>query len=107
MLKNAKNFIHLIRIARTLAKHDALFPLDLIQSKFITFVAKLARRKSVGRSEGQRLAAAFIELGPTFVKLGQALSVRSDLIGEKIAADLAVLQDKLPALSKLLLRAAL
>lgn len=96
MLKNAKNFAHLIRIARTLAKHDALFPLDLVQSKFITFVAHLARRQRKGVSEGQRLAAAFIELGPTFVKLGQALSVRSDLVGEQIAADLAVLQDKLP-----------
>lgn len=99
MLKNAKNFIHLLRISRTLAKHDALFPVDLVRSPFISFMARLARRKSDGKSEGERLAAAFIELGPTFVKLGQALSVRSDLIGDEIAADLSVLQDKLPAFS--------
>jgi ubiquinone biosynthesis protein len=94
-----RNIIHLLRIAITLARHDALFPLDLIKSPFITFVARLARRERKGVSKGQRLAAAFIELGPTFVKLGQALSVRSDLIGEDIAADLAVLQDKLPPFS--------
>ncbi len=99
MFGNFKNFWHLLRISRTLAKHDALFPVDLVRSPFISFVARLARRKSKDKTRGQRLAAAFIELGPTFVKLGQALSVRSDLIGDEIAADLAILQDKLPAFS--------
>ena len=35
---------------------------------------------------GERLAAALQELGPTFIKLGQSLSVRADLLGEAIAA---------------------
>jgi len=42
------------------------------------------------------LAAAFNELGPSFVKLGQLLSTRADLLGEETAIDLASLQDRLP-----------
>ena len=35
-------------------------------------------------------------MGPSFIKLGQALATRADLIGEEMAADLAELQDRLP-----------
>lgn len=57
----------------------------------------LARRRDPLRSRpGRRLAAAFEELGPSFVKLGQLLSTRADLLGEELAVDLASLQDRLP-----------
>ena len=48
---------------------------------------------------GERLAAALSELGPAFIKLGQVLSTRSIILGEEVAADLAKLQDQLPAFS--------
>jgi ubiquinone biosynthesis protein len=35
-------------------------------------------------------------LGPSFIKLGQLLSTRADLLGEELAGDLATLQDRLP-----------
>jgi ubiquinone biosynthesis protein len=54
------------------------------------------RRRSAALRGGQRLAAAFNELGPSFVKLGQLLSTRADLLGEEMAIDLASLQDRLP-----------
>lgn len=38
--------------------------------------------------------------GPSFIKLGQILSVRSDLIGEKLAETLSEFQDKIPAFSR-------
>ena len=57
------------------------------------------------RRPGQRLAVAFQALGPTFVKLGQALSVRSDLVGEEVGADLSQLQDRLPPFSSTAARA--
>ena len=44
---------------------------------------------------GPRLVAALSDLGPSFVKLGQALSVRADLIGEDMATSLAALQDQM------------
>ena len=39
------------------------------------------------------------KLGPTFIKLGQFLSTRADIVGEKLAAELAYLQDNLPPFS--------
>lgn len=49
-----------------------------------------------GTSEtfGSRLRAALTELGPTFIKLGQVLSTRPDLIGHAVANELAGLQDE-------------
>ena len=56
----------------------------------------LTRRRTPAARPGQRLAAAFNELGPSFIKLGQLLSTRADLFGEEITLDLASLQDRLP-----------
>lgn len=52
----------------------------------------------VGRRNPQdaRLAAAFSRLGPSWIKLGQFLATRRDVVGDRIAADLAQLQDRLP-----------
>ncbi|MGE0725769.1 MAG: 2-polyprenylphenol 6-hydroxylase, partial [Alphaproteobacteria bacterium] len=59
------------------------------------FLARALRRPGLGRP-GERLAAALRTLGPSFIKLGQALSTRADLMGEAVAADLADLRDRLP-----------
>ncbi|MBM3616968.1 MAG: 2-polyprenylphenol 6-hydroxylase [Alphaproteobacteria bacterium] len=56
----------------------------------------LISRSGLPAREGARLQLAFAEMGPTFIKLGQALSTRSDLIGEELAEDLALLQDRIP-----------
>ena len=82
-----------------MARHDALFPLDAFPAAapFVRIGRLLARRATaVVPRPGQRLAAAFGELGPSFIKLGQLLSTRADLFGEEITLDLASLQDRLP-----------
>ena len=48
-------------------------------------------------SSGEKLCKALEEMGTTFIKLGQFLATRPDIIGEKISADLGKLQDKLPS----------
>ena len=97
MLKAIANLFRLLLIARTLARHDALFPLEQlgVAPAVMTLVRLISRRHAPGRP-GERLAAACEALGPTFIKLGQALSVRSDLVGEDVASDLSLLQDRLP-----------
>ncbi|MCK5916143.1 MAG: AarF/ABC1/UbiB kinase family protein, partial [Deltaproteobacteria bacterium] len=47
-----------------------------------------------------RIRMAFTNLGTTFIKLGQILSTRADLVGEEIAAELSKLQSDTPADSK-------
>jgi ubiquinone biosynthesis protein len=39
-------------------------------------------------------------LGPSYIKLGQFLATRDDIIGRELAADLATLQDRLPPFSQ-------
>src|SRR5688572_18202712 len=51
------------------------------------------------RPRGERLRMALESLGPVFVKFGQLLSVRPDLIPEDIALELAKLQDHVPPFS--------
>ena len=48
------------------------------------------------RPRGERLRLALESLGPIFVKFGQLLSVRPDLVPEDIATELAKLQDRVP-----------
>ena len=47
-------------------------------------------------SFGRRLSEFFCELGPIYIKFGQTLSARPDLIGTEVAESLKYLQDKLP-----------
>lgn len=51
---------------------------------------------SDNKSDGERLRLALIKLGPIFVKFGQLLSTRRDLLPEDIADELALLQDQVP-----------
>ena len=52
--------------------------------------------RSAGVTRGERLRLALEELGPVFVKFGQAVSTRRDLIPADIADELAKLQDRVP-----------
>ena len=100
MLRSIRNGWRLLTIARTLARHNALFPLELVPqaAPFLRLMAPLCNRAAEGRP-GQRLARALEELGPCFIKLGQSLATRADLLGERIARDLSGLQDQLPSFS--------
>ncbi len=95
-MDSMRHILRLLFIARTLARHDALFILERLKlAPAIVLLAKVvSSRKAPGRP-GERLARAFVDLGPSFIKVGQMLSTRSDLLGEEMAADLSHLQDKL------------
>jgi ubiquinone biosynthesis protein len=55
--------------------------------------------RSQGTTRAERLRLALEELGPIFIKFGQALSTRRDLLPRDIADELAKLQDRVPPFS--------
>jgi ubiquinone biosynthesis protein len=50
----------------------------------------------VAMSDGERLRRALTQLGTTWIKFGQMLSLRPDVVGDEVAAELAQLQAKVP-----------
>jgi ubiquinone biosynthesis protein len=102
MYAAAGHFLRLFKIARTLARHDAMFPLDLLamppalRGALGMLTVFNRRHLNAAIPPGERLARALEELGPTFIKLGQALATRPDIAGEDVAESLARLQDRLP-----------
>ncbi len=100
-----KRIFQLFKIARKLASSGALETINEIYN--IPFLMKLFfELMSVGsqknliassKKPGEKLCDAFENMGTTFIKLGQFLATRPDIIGEQLANDLVKLQDKLPA----------
>ncbi|MGE0501229.1 MAG: 2-polyprenylphenol 6-hydroxylase [Rhizobiaceae bacterium] len=60
----------------------------------------MTRRRAKGSIRSDRLAAAVTRLGPSWVKLGQFLATRPDVVGNDIALDLARLQDRMATFPK-------
>ena len=97
----------LIQIIRTIARYDALFFVERNDTpiKFLNIIIRLITfgvsitAEVTNLRNGEKLALALQNLGPGFIKLGQALSVRPDLIGQGLADDLNRLQDRLPPFS--------
>lgn len=64
------------------------------QAQFAVRIARLIERR--GAATSGRLSRALTRLGPTYVKLGQFLATRPDVVGVAMAQDLENLQDRLP-----------
>jgi len=62
----------------------------------LLWLLSLFARRDAG-DRGQRIVAALTRLGPSYVKLGQFLATRPDLVGFSLAKDLEALQDRMPA----------
>ena len=95
-----KNIFHLYRIARVLIRHNLdEFVIALKLARPLTMLLSAVPRKwrsHYDEPRGVRLREALQELGPVFVKFGQVLSTRPDLIPEDIYTELTKLQDEVP-----------
>jgi ubiquinone biosynthesis protein len=92
---------HSIRLGRAgvvFAREGVLALVDVdklpLPARAAVRCARLIERPT-GERAAVRLAAALTRLGPTYVKLGQFLATRPDVVGVAIARDLESLQDKM------------
>ena len=99
-----KRIYQLIKIARKLGTSGALITIDeiyripLILKIFfnVITIGSIKESKELNRRSGEKLCDALEKMGTTFIKLGQFLATRPDIIGNEVASDLEKLQDKLP-----------
>ncbi len=100
-----KKLYILFKLGRKLAKSDALniftkFHNPPIAIKILFYLLSLSFSKNahsiVNETEGERLSNSLQSMGTTFIKLGQFLATRPDIIGEKLSKQLESLQDRLP-----------
>ena len=95
--------LRLIEINRVLIRHgldDIIYNIPALRPlRFIYHISPWNWRKKETRPRGERIRKALEDLGPVFVKLGQMLSTRRDMLEEDIADELAKLQDNVPPFS--------
>jgi len=100
-----KRLIILFKIGRKLAQSEILYifskfhevPTSIkILFYFLSFSLKNKNEINYNIEEKERLSNSLQSMGTTFIKLGQFLATRPDIIGEDLSKQLETLQDKLP-----------
>ncbi|MEO0423112.1 MAG: ubiquinone biosynthesis regulatory protein kinase UbiB [Pseudomonadota bacterium] len=96
-----RQLLRLVAIAQVLARHGfehIVVNLRLLGPyRFLLLLRPGRKRRRESAPAGARLRAALEDLGPIFVKFGQTLSTRPDLLPDDIATELTRLQDRVPA----------
>ncbi len=99
-----KRVFKLFQIARKLSTSGAIDTINQVYQipvsinlffSLISIGSKNAHLRN--NNPGEKLCEALQSMGTTFIKLGQFLATRPDIIGEEMANDLEKLQDKVPA----------
>ena len=103
-----KKLITLFKLGRKIAKSDILKitskfqeppPFVKILFKILAFSFSKKKQVITKQNEGERLSSSIESMGTTFIKLGQFLATRPDIIGDELSKKLETLQDKLPPFS--------
>ncbi len=98
LMARTRTVLRMLTIQRVLVKYsldDIIKETHLLRPlRFLFYLAP--RRRDRSAPIGERIRLALEELGPIFVKFGQAISTRRDLLPADIADELAKLQDAVP-----------
>ena len=102
MISAATHIARLLRAAFVFAREGVFGVVDptLVPppGQLALRLARLIERP--GAKSGPRLSRALTRLGPAYLKLGQFLATRPDVVGVAMARDLEALQDRLPPFSE-------
>ena len=97
-MRRRQTILRILGIQRVLVQYgldDVIKETHLLRPlRFVFYL--LPRRRKTSAPLGERIRLALEELGPIFVKFGQAISTRRDLLPPDIADELAKLQDEVP-----------
>ena len=101
------NILRLAKAGIVLAQHGVRFvpkgqkvPLPLKMAHAATWPIRLiAAPFNAGKAADTRISRALASLGPSYIKLGQFMATRGDIIGPELLRDLSHLQDRLPPFS--------
>ncbi|VAW56218.1 Ubiquinone biosynthesis regulatory protein kinase UbiB, partial [hydrothermal vent metagenome] len=95
-----QQLLRLLHINYVLARHgldDIIFTVHLFRPfRFLIYLMPwnwITRNRA---PRGQRIRETLEDLGPIFIKFGQMLSTRKDLLPEDVAEELTLLQDRVP-----------
>jgi len=105
LARRVGNAVRLAEVVQILVKHGFTGAVDQLglttglSSRLVRRIRGKEEPESEPETLGKRLRAALTELGPTFVKFGQILSTRPELVGNAIASELSALQDRVPPVS--------
>ncbi|WP_151448066.1 ubiquinone biosynthesis regulatory protein kinase UbiB [Lacisediminimonas profundi] len=93
-----RRFLRLLKIIRVTLRYglDHMAVSELGAPGLARFIDKVFFWRDISAPRGARLRQALEELGPIFVKFGQVLSTRRDLLPPDVADELALLQDRVP-----------
>ena len=98
MISAATHIVRLTRAAFVLAREGVFGVVDPSlmppPGQLAIKIARLVERR--GAKSGPRLSRALEQMGPAYLKLGQFLATRPDVVGVVLARDLESLQDRLP-----------
>ena len=102
MFEALSDYMRLARAGAVMARHDVVMPEDFRArapwiARFVGATLRLLPGPSRrGKRPGQKLAGALEKLGPAWIKLGQFMATRPDVIGVEAANDLSSLKDSIP-----------
>ncbi len=100
MIHGLKQFMRLVKISAILSRYrlDEFFAATPLYRpmRLLRAIMPRGRRNVADAPRGERLRLALNEMGPIYVKFGQIMSTRRDMIPVDIADELALLQDQVP-----------
>ena len=102
MFKRLSTFFRMLRTGWVLARHDALVPSEYagdvpLPVRLLGSLSRLFAIRGRAENPGERFATALEKLGPAYIKFGQILSTRGDMLDPVFVKGLARLKDNVPA----------